>query len=259
MMKTTFFIADLHLSDDTPKLNALFVQFMNEHAPKADALYILGDLFEAWIGDDNDSETAKQVAQTIKQFSQFAPVYFIAGNRDFLVGKDFAQRANMTLLPEQTVIKRYQQRLLLTHGDEMCLDDVVYQRYRRVMRNGLVRFILCHLPLKWRKQIAAKLRDKSRSRKVLPQNYQVADVSEQGIQAAYQRFAPIDVLIHGHTHRPDVHIHSINQNRLQRYVLPDWREHDNKCGFLALNEHGITFGEWLFMQPENHQQESKSL
>lgn len=249
-MKPTLFIADLHLSDDTPQLNALFVQFMRDYAKKAAALYILGDLFEAWVGDDDDSETATLVAQSIHQFSQFAPVYFIAGNRDFLVGKAFAHRANMTLLPEQTVIELHQQRILLTHGDEMCLDDVAYQRYRRVMRHGLVCFFLRHLPFAKRKQLAARIRAKSRAKKALAQSYQIADVTEQGVQAALRPFLPIDLLIHGHTHRPNTHLHRCNERNIMRYVLPDWRE--DKGGFLAVDKQGVVFGELVFRQPENN-------
>lgn len=134
----TLFIADLHLSDYTPDLNVLFTQFLRNHAQSADALYILGDLFDAWTGDDDDSVTAAEVAQAIKQFAQHAPVYFIAGNRDFLLGKSYADKANLTLLPENHIIHAHGKTLLLTHGDEMCTEDTSYLRYRKIMRCKIV-------------------------------------------------------------------------------------------------------------------------
>ncbi|SOD66152.1 UDP-2,3-diacylglucosamine hydrolase [Alysiella filiformis DSM 16848] len=233
----TLFIADLHLSDNAPDLTDLFVQFLREQAPQSAALYILGDLFDAWTGDDDDSHTAQQVAQSIQKFSQFAPVYFVAGNRDFLLGKNYALRANMTLLPENHMITLHGKHILLTHGDEMCTDDVSYLRYRKIIRNPLLCQILLCLPFRKRKAIAEQIRAKSRAKK--QHNYAISDVTEQGVQAACQKNRAVDIIIHGHTHRPNTHIHQYLGKNITRHVLPDWFE--NQGGYLAADETGFAF------------------
>lgn len=241
-MKPTLFIADLHLSDDTPVLNDLFVRFLNEYASKAAALYILGDLFEAWVGDDDNSQTACLVADSLSQFAQQAPVYFIAGNRDFLLGQAFASRANMTLLPENQVIDLYGKKVLLLHGDELCLEDVAYQRYRKIMRHPWVCFLLLHLPFAQRMKLANRIRAKSRERKKEADYWEKADVCEAGLVWAKNTFPAIQAIIHGHTHRPCVHQHTIHQQSITRYVLPDW--HHQKGGFLLVDSEGATLMDW---------------
>lgn len=231
------FIADLHLSDHTPSLNVLFAQFLRDWQGKAAALYILGDLFDAWTGDDDDSTTAVEVARNLAAFAAHAPVYFIAGNRDFLLGKRYAAQCGMTLLPENQIVEYFGKTILLTHGDEMCTDDVSYLRYRKIMRNPIVQKILLALPFRTRKNIAAKLRATSSARKRQPENYAIADVTEQGVQAALHRHPQAQIIIHGHTHRPAVHVHTFNQREIARYVLQDW--YDGKGGYLLLDEHGV--------------------
>lgn len=233
----TLFIADLHLSDHTPDLNALFAQFLRDHANTAAALYILGDLFEAWIGDDDNSPTARQVAADLRAFSQHAPVYFVAGNRDFLLGKHYARLANMILLPENYLITLHGKHILLTHGDEMCTDDVAYLRYRKIIRNPLLKKILLSLPLRQRQKIAQHLRTQSQTHQ--RHNLVLADVTEQGVQAACQRNRATDVIIHGHTHRQNIHHHQMAGKNITRYVLPDW--HNGTGGYLAVDEHGCQF------------------
>lgn len=240
----TLFIADLHLSDHTPDLNELFAQFLHDHAHNTAALYILGDLFEAWTGDDDDSQTAYQVATNLRKFSQHAPVYFVAGNRDFLLGQQYANWANMILLPENYLITLYGQHILLTHGDEMCTDDVGYLRYRKIIRHHLLQKILLLLPFSQRKKIAQYLRQKSQARQ--PKSYAIADVTEQGVQMAYQQNRALDVIIHGHTHRQDIHTHHILGKEMTRFVLPDW--YNGKGGYLAVDEHGFQFFELLLNQ-----------
>lgn len=233
----TLFIADLHLSDHTPDLNALFAQFLRDHANKAAALYILGDLFEAWTGDDDDSTTAAEVAANLRVFSQHTPVYFVAGNRDFLLGNQYATLANMHLLPDNYLITLYGKHILLTHGDEMCTDDVDYLRYRKIIRNPLLKKILLALPFRKRKQIAEQLRSQSQIRQ--RKSYELADVTEQGVQAACEHNRALDCIIHGHTHRQNIHTHQIFGKEITRYVLPDWFA--GKGGYLAVDEHGFQF------------------
>ncbi|MDO4434261.1 MAG: UDP-2,3-diacylglucosamine diphosphatase [Alysiella sp.] len=244
-MHPTLFIADLHLSDDTPELNLLFANFLHKHQDKAAALYILGDLFEAWTGDDDPSQTAAQVATQIRVFSQSAPVYFIAGNRDFMLGNDYAQKANMILLPENHLIDIAGKTILLTHGDEMCTDDVAYLRYRHIIRQVWVKKLLRTLPFCQRQRIAAKIRAQSRIRKQSGTDYTLTDVTEQGVQAALTHFPHVQIIVHGHTHRPNTHTHCFRQHCITRYVLPDW--HDNQGGYLAIDDNGAHF----FRLPEN--------
>lgn len=235
-MKPILFVADLHLSDDTPDLNALFAQFLRDHAMQAAELYILGDLFEAWTGDDDDSATAVNVATQLREFSQYAPVYFIAGNRDFVLGEDYARRANMQILPEQILVTRYGQTVLLTHGDEWCGDDVAYLRYRKIIRHPWVLAFLRRLPQHKRRQIAAQIRAKSRARKASGQTYAISDVTERAVQAACTQYPTAEILVHGHTHRPNVHQHQVQERTVVRYVLPDW--YDGQGGYLAWDETG---------------------
>ena len=234
--KPILFIADLHLSDDTPSLNVLFAQFLRDWQGKAGALYILGDLFDAWTGDDDDSATAAEVARNLAAFAAAAPVYFIAGNRDFLLGKRYAAQCQMTLLSERQIVEYFGKTILLSHGDEMCSDDIGYLRYRKVMRNKIVQKILLSLPFRTRKNIAAKLRAASRERKKQPENYAITDVTEHGVQAALNDF-PQTEIIHGHTHRPASHVHSFQQRRIERHVLQDW--YGDKGGYLLLDENGV--------------------
>ena len=244
-MKPILFVADLHLSDSTPDLNALFLQFLHDKTNQVAALYLLGDIFDAWTGDDDDSQIAAQVARSLSLFAQTAPVYFIAGNRDFLLGNDYAKRAGITLLPENYSVEYFGQKLLLTHGDEMCTQDISYLRYRRIIRHSWVKKILLRLPFYKRKQIAEKLRNASHAKKQQSQNYEISDVTEDGVQAALTQFPNTQIIIHGHTHRPNCHTHDFQNRSVLRYVLPDW--HNGIGGFLQLDEQGIH----VFRLPEN--------
>lgn len=235
-MPQTLFIADLHLSDDTPELNRLFLQFLQEQQGRADALYILGDLFEVWLGDDILSNTAVEVAAALKTFGRTAPVYFICGNRDFLLGQDYAERAGITLLPDICETELYGTHYLISHGDEMCTDDVSYQRFRRIIRNPWLRKLLLALPQNRRRKIAAKIRAASKEKKQAVGHTPVSDVTGQGIQAALKHHPQTEALIHGHTHRPAVHQHGFNDRTVKRYVLPDW--YGGSGGYLKVSPAG---------------------
>lgn len=237
MDKPTLIIADLHLSDHTQKLNQLFCQFLQDWQNKASALYILGDLFEVWMGDDDNSETAKQVAHTLKNFSIHTPIYFVAGNRDFLLGKHYAQQANFTLLPEHQILTINQHTILLTHGDEMCTEDISYQRYRKIIRSKLLQKIFLWLPYSIRQKIANNIRYASIQKKQQHNSYQISDVTEQGVESISKQYPNINTIIHGHTHRPNIHQHHLHQKTINRYVLPDW--HDDKGGYILINRQGI--------------------
>ncbi len=236
-MPQTLFIADLHLSDDTPALNRLFLQFLQEQQGRADALYILGDLFEVWLGDDILSNIAVEAAAALKAFGRTAPVYFICGNRDFLFGQDYAERAGITLLPDIREIELYGTHYLISHGDEMCTDDVSYQRFRRIIRNPWLRKLLLALPQSRRRKIAAKIRAASKEKKQAMGHTPVSDVTESGVQTALNHHPQTEALIHGHTHRPAVHEHGFNGRTVKRYVLPDW--YGGSGGYLKVSPAGV--------------------
>ena len=235
-MRQTVFIADLHLSDDTPKLNNLFFQALKDWRGDADALYILGDLFEVWLGDDLLGGTAQAVAEALKAFSACVPVYFICGNRDFLLGRRYAEAAGMTLLSETVQVALYGRRYLISHGDEMCTDDLPYRHFRRIVRNPWMRKVMLALPFGIRRALAAKMREASKRRKREIGRSPLSDVTECGVQAALRHYPLSDALIHGHTHRPAVHRHVFDGRVVRRYVLPDW--HDGCGGYLSVSPQG---------------------
>ncbi|MDN6071868.1 MAG: UDP-2,3-diacylglucosamine diphosphatase, partial [Enterobacterales bacterium] len=158
----TLFIADLHLSEQEPAITAGFLRFLQRDAYQADALYILGDFFEYWIGDDDPQTLHREIAAALRDLTASGvPCYFIHGNRDFLIGKRFAQECGMTLLPQETLLTLYGHRILIMHGDTLCIDDEDYQRYRRKVHNPLIQTLFLWLPLRTRLNIAAKMRNRS--------------------------------------------------------------------------------------------------
>lgn len=221
MNQTTLFIADLHLSAGRPDITAAFLRFMQQEAVHADALYVLGDLFEFSIGDDEPSPLNDDVAAAFKAcVEQGTPVYFIHGNRDFMVGRRFARDAGVTLLPEHKVIDLYGERTLIMHGDTLCIDDAGYQRYRRITRWGWLQWFFLRLPLKFRMNIADGIRSKSAQSKEV-KVMQVMDVNQAEVERQMQRYQ-VHSLIHGHTHRPAIHQLYIKGKPARRIVLGDW-------------------------------------
>ncbi len=215
---TSFFIADLHLQDECPELTRAFLHFVDQKVMGADALYILGDLFEAWIGNDDDSETNAQVVKSLKQLSDSGvDVYLQQGNRDFLIDQGFAQRCGATLLSETCLITPYQQSLLIMHGDQLCLDDTEYQEFKTLTRSTEWRNDFLSKPLTERQAIAAHLRQQSKQ-SGQQKSQAIMDVSPAEVKNVMARHE-VDILIHGHTHRPDIHTLSGNKYRI---VLGDW-------------------------------------
>ena len=219
-MQKTYFIADLHLSENRPHLLALFRQFMQEQAPEAEKLYILGDLFDFWIGDDEQSDLISEVQQLIRHLTeQGVPCYFQHGNRDFLIGKKFANACGLTLLPTYQVIDLYGTPTLLCHGDTLCVDDVKYQHYRKKVHQKWRQWLFLHLPLKVRLKIAEKIRAKSRQDKQL-KSTEIMDVNADFVQQIFAQFH-VTQMIHGHTHRQK---HHEIPPHFHRIVLGDWGE-----------------------------------
>ena len=233
-MQKTYFIADLHLSENRPHLLALFRQFMQEQAPEAEKLYILGDLFDFWIGDDEVSDLISEVQQLISHLTeQGVPCYFQHGNRDFLIGKKFANACGLTLLPTYQVIDLYGTPTLLCHGDTLCVDDVKYQHYRKKVHQKWRQWLFLHLPLKVRLKIAEKIRAKSRQDKQL-KSTEIMDVNADFVQQMFAQFH-VAQMIHGHTHRQK---HHEIPPHFHRIVLGDWGE---TSSLLEVTPHSIEF------------------
>lgn len=227
---TTLFISDLHLSEHRPELTAALLRFLRERAAHAQALYILGDLFEFWIGDDEGSalqHTIEQALQTLHQ--QGVALYYQHGNRDFMLGKSFARHAGMTLLPAIHVIELAGRRCVLLHGDELCTRDLEYQRYRRITGWRWLQWLFLRLPLSRRLNIAAGIRRGSRQGKQQkPADWM--DVVDDDVTSLMQRTQAV-WMIHGHTHKPARHALPFTMPDLAgtaqpacRFVLGDWEQ-----------------------------------
>lgn len=215
---TTLFISDLHLSKEQPELLRLFLSFLRGPAAQAEALYILGDLFEAWLGDDLVLPEYQPALAALRQLSDSGvELYVMHGNRDFLLGPQFAATTGCTLLDDPTVIDLYGRATLLMHGDLLCSDDVDYQRLRTQLRDRqwIARFLA--LPAAERIALARNLREQSKTETRYKDNA-IMDANPESVSDYLQRFHTSQ-LIHGHTHRPAVHHHSGNT----RYVLGDWQ------------------------------------
>lgn len=219
----TLFISDLHLHESRPQITRAFFHFLRTQAIGAKALYILGDFFDMWIGDDDDSPLAQDVATELRALhSQGVAIYFIAGNRDFLLGKEYADKAGITLLPENAVIDLYGIPTLLLHGDELCTNDVEYQQFRTQMRNpGWQQQILTQ-PLAVRRALAAQLREKSQSMNSLKAE-DIMDVTPAEVIRRMENVA-VTRMIHGHTHRPARHSLTASGKPAERIVLGDWHD-----------------------------------
>ncbi|TAL85540.1 MAG: UDP-2,3-diacylglucosamine diphosphatase [Rhodanobacter sp.] len=219
---TTLFIADLHLDDSRPQITRLFEAFLaGDDVRRAEALYILGDLVEAWIGDDDDAELPQRIARATRAVRDAGvPVYFIAGNRDFLLGETFARRAGMDLLADGTVHDIQGQATLLMHGDVLCTDDVAYQAVRRQVRTAQWQQQILSMSLDARRAFAAKARQDSQQH-TGNSIETIMDVNAAAVAEAMQA-AGVTRLIHGHTHRPAIHELQLNGKPAERIVLGDW-------------------------------------
>ena len=233
-MNKTYFIADLHLSENRPDLTALFVNFMQQQAPQAEALYILGDLFDFWVGDDEKSPVISTVIEQIRSVTaKGVPCYFIHGNRDFMVGKKFAKACGMQLLGDYEVLDLYGEPTLICHGDTLCTDDVKYQAFRKKVHQKWRQWLFLRLPLKVRLKIGEKIRNQSKLDK-LEKTEMIMDVNPEFVLATFQRFG-VKRMIHGHTHRQN--IHQIPPH-FERIVLGDW---GTTASILEVSAAGVKF------------------
>jgi UDP-2,3-diacylglucosamine hydrolase len=257
-MPHTLFIADLHLDPDYPANRELFLRFLAERAPQADALYILGDLFEVWIGDDDPTPEHAEVISSIRELTDAGtPVFVMHGNRDFLLRKVFAWSAGCKLIEDPTVVDLYGTSTLLMHGDTLCTADMDYLQFRKIVRNPLIQEKFLHLSVPVRRVFARQMRDASRNRGhssspaetdpqvlaevaefaellrgVLPtglgrpdpeKEQLISDVDEEEVRKV-MRYHRVQRLIHGHTHRPGRHDFNLDGHPAERLVLGEWLE-----------------------------------
>ena len=219
---STLFISDLHLTEERPEANERFIALLEDQGRAADALYILGDFFEYWIGDDDLGEPFNAViAGLLKDLTGHGvPVYLMHGNRDFLIGEGFCAATGATLLPDPTVAEIAGVKTLLVHGDTLCTDDVEYQAWRRKARDPAFQAAFLAKSLAERRQTVSQMREKSRQ-VVQEKTVEIMDVNDDAVRQA-MRSAGVRRLIHGHTHRPGRHELDIDGQRGERWVLPDW-------------------------------------
>ncbi|VFP79794.1 UDP-2,3-diacylglucosamine diphosphatase [Candidatus Erwinia haradaeae] len=231
-MHKTLFISDLHLCNKSPKTTDAFLHFLHDKARYANALYILGDLFDSWIGDDDKNPLHDRVACMLRKIS--IPCHFLHGNRDFLLGKKFAHRAGIHLIPDESIVELYGQRLLIMHGDRLCTDDIPYQIYRQYTHKYWLKYLFLSLPLSIRKRIGLKIR--SSSQKINNnKDEKIMDVNLQTVNTLMCQHE-VFILIHGHTHRPTMHELLINGKFAQRWVLGDW---SNQGSMISVSNKGI--------------------
>ncbi|WP_434774521.1 UDP-2,3-diacylglucosamine diphosphatase [Pseudomonas oryzihabitans] len=229
-------VSDLHLEPQRPDLVRAFLHFLQNRARGAEALYILGDLFEAWIGDDAMGPFEQEIATALRQLADSGTaVYLMHGNRDFLIGKAFCRQAGCQLLPDRHIADFQGRRVLLMHGDTLCTRDEGYQKLRRILRNPLTLFVLRHLPLASRQKLARKLRNESRQQ-TRAKAMDITDVTEAEVERE-MRAATVTTLIHGHTHRPARHELLLDGQPAERIVLGDW---DRRGWVLEASEAGLT-------------------
>ena len=216
---SVLFISDLHLAPERPAVTRAFLSFLSDRAGNAESLYILGDLFEAWIGDDDPSAMAAEVQDALRNLSDSGVNLFIQqGNRDFLLGKRFIKRCGAVMLGDEHIVEYAGHRALVMHGDSLCTDDIDYQRFRRKARNPIYKWYLSHLPLKRRQKLATDWRAKSMAANSNKASA-IMDVNGDAVAAVMGKHA-VDVLIHGHTHRPNRHALASGE----RIVLGDWHD-----------------------------------
>jgi len=218
---TTLFISDLHLEESRPDITEAFLAFLKDKAMGVERLYILGDFFEAWIGDDERTPLQETVAAALKEVSENGTrIFLMHGNRDFLIGEDFCNRAGATLLDDPTVVDLYGTPTLLMHGDSLCTADEEYQKFRANMRNPQMQKMMLARPLEDRQKMARQLRDMSMA-KNQGKAEAIMDVTPEEVVREMEAHG-VQRMIHGHTHRPAIHDLTANGQPAKRIVRGDW-------------------------------------
>ena len=228
----TYFISDLHLERIESPITNIFTAFLDD-LNQNDSLYILGDLSESWIGDDNVSELSQYISDRLLMLSERdISVALMHGNRDFLIGEDFCKASSIELINDPRIIEIDTKKIMLTHGDELCTDDNEYQAFRSVVRNPLWQKDFLNFPISKREKIAGEAKDASKDSKE-NKTMEIMDVNTDAVLKAFND-QNIEIMIHGHTHRPNIHKVSNEGKNLTRYVLGDWSK--NSAIILKWNE-----------------------
>lgn len=222
-LKRTWFISDLHLDAGQPEITSQFMTLLKKCDDSVDDLYILGDLFELWIGDDDDSPFHAEIIAGLKRVTERGTrIHIMHGNRDFLLGKQFMRQTGCNLLPEEIKINLYGSQILLMHGDKLCTADAAYQRARKFAFNPVLQKIFLMLPLSLRKKIAARARAASRKH-TSSTEFSIMDTAQDEVENT-MRLHQVTTLIHGHTHKPNIHTFVSNDKKHTRIVLPAWHD-----------------------------------
>lgn len=233
---STLFISDLHLSGERENITQIFIKFLEQRASKADALYILGDLFEVWPGDDMIQPDYLQSISKMKELSDNGlPLFIMQGNRDFLLAEQFARVSGATLIEDPTIINLYDTPTLLMHGDTLCTDDVDYQKFRIMVRDPRWKTEFFSKPDEERLAMTTKYRKVSKV-ETAKKTMEIMDVNQQEVETVMLK-QNINQLIHGHTHRPAIHDFMVNDTQMKRIVLGDWFEQGS---VLECDEHGCS-------------------
>lgn len=232
------FISDLHLDSSAPLAIATFLAFIDEEARRSSGLFILGDLFESWIGDDDEDPSRRRVCNALRGLTASGvPCRVQHGNRDFLLGAGFSARTGCELLPDPFTLQAGPRRFVVSHGDTLCTRDVAYQRFRGVVRNRAVQRSWLALPLAARRGLANALRRRSRKHtRAKPGD--IMDVAPDAV-AGMLRGTGADTLVHGHTHRPGVHALTVDGRACTRIVLGDWYEQGSLLAVHADGSHEL--------------------
>ena len=235
-IRPELFISDLHLCASRPEITEAFLYFLKYTAVKANALYILGDLFEYWAGDDDIDDIQHQT--TIHALRDLAnsgvKLYLMHGNRDFLISSEFCRATNISLLQDPTIIDLHGQKVLLTHGDNLCTDDVAYQDFRKLVRDVKWQTDFLSLPLATRKNQIQTIRARSEHEK-LQKSSEIMDVNNNAVNDLLKKYNYPNMLIHGHTHRPNIHAIQLDGRNITRLVLGDWYEQGS---YLSCDQNG---------------------
>ena len=239
-MKTVF-ISDLHLDKNQPELIKHFIEFIEGYNEEIDNLYILGDLVESWVGDDDPAIGTDQALEVIKTLSEKSGVYFMHGNRDFMISSKICNKYGMKLINDPTTITIFNKKITLMHGDLLCTDDIKYQEFRKLVRNEEWQKMMMTKSLKERMQYAESLRLKSKTETDGKQEF-IMDVNNNEVENIFREH-DADVLIHGHTHRPMVHDINLNKKMCKRIVLGDWGKQSH---ILEIDATGMNFKKILF-------------
>ena len=231
---STLFISDLHLDQSRPDVIDFFVNYLTSIDKNITSIYILGDLVEYWVGDDDPAIGLEKTFDTLHRVSKVIPIYFMQGNRDFMMSENFCSKYGIKLLNDPTIISLNEKKILLMHGDTLCTDDIKYQEYRKMVRSDKWQTAMKSKSLEERLSIANELRQKSML-ETKDKSADIMDVNQNAVNDAFIKYEA-DILIHGHTHRANIHNIKVNNKKVQRIVLGDWYQ----SAFFLIYDNGKT-------------------